>query len=198
MAQMNIGRYERLASQAFGVKGPGTLGMIENSIFATFPVDTGAPVEFWQEQNIQRYMSYEENAAVAGQFGGIQVRNIEPDMLTVIERIHLGPSTATNYVGVFIGDNVTTNYFPTPMEGFPLDTRNPRAGTYVPGTEGTVAGFPPPNHNQVFSAYLGIGGQLTLDFPVVLGQWGAIILQATTANILTRFAIEYHVRPIGD
>jgi len=66
--RINVARFEQLASLVFQIKGPGSLTELEDAIFATFPIDASAPVEFLFPQRIYRFGAVFHTSAVGGQF----------------------------------------------------------------------------------------------------------------------------------
>lgn len=192
MPQMNEGRYENWAARVLQVKGPGTLTFLEGSLFGMVPLDTAAPVEFWTDQRIDRFIVSNAVAAVAGEFSGQQIRNITDDQLYIIERVMHRPLANSEFFFSF--GPVSANFFGTPLLAKALDGRIPRFNTFVPGTLGSNPSNIVLGTEIVYRGRAVTSTETVLEFPCVVPPGFAFTVVNQTANQGIQLNIEFHTR----
>jgi len=189
VAQINQPRYEQFAGRVLGVKGPGTLTYLENSLFATLPVDTSAPFEFWQPQGIDRYVCTANQPGVAGQYGYMQVFNNSDGKLLVIEDHFVLPGANTFYWttiqkgGSVIGG--AHNAYATDVRAANQIDRSCTIGT-------TAAA--PPFGNDLGYHYASTTNTAIVPAAVVLEPGDFFMVMLNTVNFAAWISISYHLR----
>lgn len=197
MASINTDRYESLAARGLGVKGPGALTSIEDGVFGTLPLDTRAPVEHHSIQRIFHYIVRANFAAVAAEFGQLQVGNLQSDALVVVDSFAFGTPHAGDILAASIDRGQTA--FNGQLGGtlaIAQDTRitpETLAGFGAVGTD--PGGGIPAGSTECFRYAMQTNNPPVWDnFPIVLGPGGLFTLGCMTVNTLIRGYIRFHIR----
>ena len=194
MAQINQDRYETLAARALGVKGAGILGHAEDAIFATLDIDANSPVELWYPQRIYRYGLGVFVAGTPGARGGIQVRNTTTDQLWIIDRVNAANEVGPGQFRLWVGRDITTDFYPSALLATALDTRIPGSTVHDMGSQGSNALTIPPGHTQIDGSYCVRHSMCTWTPGVVLAPGGSFVANEGHANEENVYGITFHTR----
>jgi len=193
MARINVARFGRLAGEALGVKGQDTLGFVENSIFATFPVDASAPFEYWKSQGLYRYSVTGFVAAVAGQYPGFEIHNDTPNSVLVVERIFFKPQTSGRTHMVTFNRAQVAGVYPNAKTPIALDSRvDPFVFTSFIAFDGTLATNTPGTNIIARVSNSSVGGWV--DYPAVVGYSDTLFFTGEVVNETLAWSVEFHVR----
>lgn len=197
MSQLNVDRYEALASRALGVKGPGSLGQIQDDVFPSLLIDANAPFEMWALQRLFPYMASMNQAAVAAENAILQLRNTSTDALLVVDWFVLG-SDVNSEILVASVDRGTTGFYAgsagilcIAMDG--RVTPESLSGFAARGT--SAAGAVPVGHLELFRiSTQAVQPPRIPNVPIVLAPGDSFCIGNNTANSLTRASIRFHLR----
>lgn len=193
MAQIQEPRYEQLAARTLGVKGPGTLSFVENSVFSTLALDTNAPYEHWYPQQIKRYHIYASISAGGGQYPALALWNTYQDQIVVVERLHLRVGGAMT---VAIEHTLGSIGGPggSAANGRPTDLRvEPYSITGI-GRQILLGAAAFGTRSYEYSVPTTV--PITLDVPFVLGYQDFIIAIGQTAAALMVATWDFHMRTV--
>lgn len=188
MSRLNVGRFERLASLAFNIKGPGALTELEDSIFGTLELDANGPLEYGLPQQIARYGLDLFQAAVAGEFTYLSLNNpVGSNVLAVVELI--APSSAQALIHMTRGQPPGI-FTVGPIAGDPLDTRLQNT---VPSRVSMWTGTDPAAAfgTRIFSLI----GTDPLTLPIVLAPDGTLTVRANAVNTGMSCSLIWRERP---
>lgn len=195
MAQMNRSQFETWAARFANVKGPGTLTYLENSLFATMPLDRVAPVEHHVLQRIYPYTAGRQVGGIAAEYGGFSIYAPADDDICIIESVTVAIDVNQTY-RVFERGIITTPFATSnALNVMPRDWRNPQTPQF--GFWGTSASAAPGGWTQIGQFRVPANSSYTFypDFVVNPGrQW--LILLVNAANQAMEFMVNFTHRKL--
>ena len=174
MAKLQTGRFERLSARTYGIKGPGALVDLDETVLGVVLLERQGGFESHLIQDWQTFSTRNSRGAVAGQFSYILISNpVDSNRIVVVDSWQRNNAIVHE---VFITRGVPPGFVAGTV-GQPIDTRIPAS------TEPTARCF------VLNSAIGGFGSIITMPataeiirFPVMLGPDGSLVFRAGNVN----------------
>lgn len=127
MALINRPIYEHFGARHLGVKGPGALTQLEESVMGTLPMDLSSPAPYWYLQGFRTFGAHKgQGAGGAGTYTKIGISLEDTDDLILVQILRVYTSAAASRIATF--RCLRTDFTSDPgVYGYGTDTRIPEA-----------------------------------------------------------------------
>lgn len=201
MARFNeilVGRINRGLQKLIGLKGEPPAPQMASDIQATLPLPLGS--EYLYLDGWESFAARNSIGAVAGNFGGLQIRNATASgILVVVTSVYTFPATGTGTLSIGASNTDLTNIFPNPAR---LDARGRNKPTAIISSTAGVLPSAGLNTVMVFRQPVNVGqilvgpGGYIWEIPLLPGD----VLQVSdqTANEAMDVSLAWRERPIEE
>jgi len=184
VGKLQIGRFERLASRTYSIKGPGALVDLDETVLGVVLLERQGGMESHLIQGWETFCCRQSVGAVAAQFSWVLISNpVDSGTIVVLDNVLRDNS---NMMEVMVTRGVPPGFVAGTV-GVPLDTRM------------SVAQQPAGRVFRLNSAAGGFGSTIyqgatneLIEFPIVLGPDGSVAFRSGATNealiLATRWA----------